>query len=166
MFAGIRLVRVELDGSIGPTLAAPVNDDSEYPRLATLGDDVRMTYADFSGGIGTSGPRWIRLTTAGEAASPVTVLGTTPDYFGPTEHAIVADDTIILLAGNTGITNTANGLDAARFTAEGVAGGSPERIVTDPTFVRQVRTAVINGQVIAAWLNGKPTTIGFARLEP
>jgi hypothetical protein len=164
--AGIRLARVELDGSFAPTTAAPVNEESEYPRLATLGDEVRMTYADFSGGIGVSGPRWIRLTSAGEAAGPATVLGTTPDHYGPTAHALIADDSIVMLAGYTGISLTAGFLDAARFTGDGVASGAAERMVTDPTFIRQVHTVVVDGRVIAAWLNGQPTTIGLARLGP
>ena len=163
---GVQLARVEPDGAAALTTTTPVPEDTEYPRLVAQGGDVRLTYTDFSGGIGSSGPRWIRLDSAGEAASPIVELGYTPDYFGSTPHVIRGGETVALLPGHSGITYAATALDLYQLDAQGQELDVPQRVVTDPMLLREARAAALGDSIVVAWINGSPPIIGYALLQP
>ncbi len=163
---GVQVARVEPDGAAAPTATTPVPEDTEYPRLVAQGADVRLTFTDFSGGLGSSGPRWIRLDAAGEAAGPIIDLGYTPDFFGATPHVILDGETIALLPGHSGITYAATALDLYRLDAQGQELEVAQRVVTDPMLLREARAVTLGDSVVVAWINGGPPTIGYALLQP
>jgi hypothetical protein len=83
-------------------------------------------------------------------------------------------DTIIALPGATGRVGAAAYVDLVRVDP-GEAATTPMRVAQDPNYLTQYRIALINGQVIFAWLDeglgsrSAPVTearIGLASVAP
>ncbi len=176
--AGAVVVRVGLDGSIGPARSLGAN--TEYPQIAWTGSEARVVYGYGNFSTSTYAMKYARLDSTGTPlGSPAGLGGDAPIYFASTPIVAVGTDTVALLPW----VSPAGGLsqvDVARVATDGSFVHSPYVVGQAGPLdgLSQYQFALRGPDVIAAWLaepaddesggptNTYPATIGIARVSP
>ncbi len=156
---GVAVARLSAAGML-QGVTTPVPPSTEYPSLATNGQQVRLTYADFG-----QQPElhWVSLDANGEALARAQ-LGDRP-RFNPAPILMFGDHTLALIGAYTGRTDHADHLSIARFDAQGAPVG-PEFIVNeDPNYSGFWQLDRVGDDMVLAWIESGHG-IGLARFRP
>jgi hypothetical protein len=161
---GASVFRVGLDGTVGNP-KGPVGNDTEYPQIAFVAGETRMTYADF--GVNPVGVRHVRLDpVTGAALSAPTVVANSPEEYNvaPLVPDEASGGVIGVFSGYTGGTGVGSHVDVRKLDAN----GSTTSIVhvAKSKGVRSYRIARRGTEIVVAWMAADCGRVGIARVVP
>jgi hypothetical protein len=161
--SGASIFRVGLDGAVSPA-KSPVGGSTEYPQIALVGGELRMTYADF--GANPVGVRHVRLDPTGAKLSPPTVVANAPEEYNvaPLVPDEVDGGVFGVFSGYTGGTGIGSHVDVRRLDASG-ATTSLVHVAKSPS-VRSYRIVRRGPEIIVAWMGAGCGRVGLARVVP
>jgi hypothetical protein len=177
--SSLRLVRVDVDGTV-TKVADLIDQLAAAPFLAAGVNELRLSYLGTPPGAKPVGdqsapdptvmtatdPRarfwavlWRRLSLAGATLAGPVVVGSGPDWVGPSPIGAAGDDSVIMVGGTDELQ-----LGVARVSPAGVVTG-PIPFAKDPYRVRFSRMARRGPDLIATWLSpqGSRPDIELAR---
>jgi hypothetical protein len=159
---GVEVARVSARGVVRST-RADVGHSTEYPTLVRCDDGPRMIWSNFAS---RGEVRWARLDDSGAVVGPEVRLSGIPDHFNHSPAICDGVDTMVLLAGYTGITGLSKSLDLVRVDGEGAIISDPLRIYDAAAGVAYRPTMRRDGDaLVAAWGVRGSAQIALARVD-
>lgn len=145
----IHTAHVALSGAMLSSSAMPLGDSTESPRLVSIGQQVGVTYLDYSaGGV----LKWAVLDKDGNVATDPVPLSPQPQTYNPDVYAFVTSDTGLLLLAPSSAAPFELGV--SNLDLQGQLSPTPFVIAKSAAGFSSTELVRFGDAAVAAWLEG------------
>jgi hypothetical protein len=161
-YDGVRVVRVELDGTIGAA-TIPGSYLTEYPTVTWSGDSGRLIWLDFGS------PLRMFVATVDKQGYRVGAASAMPfdgAYFNKAYAIQKPDGLFLLLGGHSGLVQHAKELALMNIDATGTT-TTPFELTHDPKLAGSYSMVALGTRAAVAWVeSSSPPRLGLALVDP